>query len=261
MNYRQVEIRSNERVEFVTVRDDKHNRTHYLILSINESHTLDKSQTDRYINAQIEVNAKYLYGPLSSYIGRIVCKMGGKTISDYGVKISNGDVMVEVNELRGLHIGSFILNRIVIWAKTLEPERKIHQLKLVEQDATDSNNKLRRNNLYRKFGIKLVFNDPLTESSGKSAIDVHVKDLVEFTDREWSNIKVDNWIDGFGELNTEFHRIRDQLRQSRRRLAFYKRKSNRFDAKVGTVIKTLHNIINLPLFFIALLIGYLVAKI
>jgi hypothetical protein len=203
MSYRQVDIQSSEKVEVVTATDERHEQPHFLLLQITQSATIETTQEKRYLAGKIDIRASYLFGPLPKEIGRTVCHMGGETSLNDAVRLSNGDILVHINAMRGLNIASFMLNRIVRWAKCFEPERKVRPFRLVKHDATDINNKNRRNQLYRKFNMRVEFEDPVTEEVGLSAHDLTTGELLEFSDREWPNLTLNCWLDGFLALQRD----------------------------------------------------------
>lgn len=256
MSYRYVEVQSSDKVEVISVRDERHEQPHFLQLLITQSATVETTQETRYLAGKIDIRAIYLFGPLSQEIGKTVCHMGGETSLDDAVRISNGDILLHVIEMRGLNVASFMLNRIVRWAKSFEAERKVRPFKLVKQDATNIKNKARRNQLYRKFRMRLVFEDPATEEEGHSAYDLVIGELLEFSDREWTNISVNYWLDGFRALYGDQQKARERLRQNTRMLAYYRRRSDRFDVKVRTIQRALHDMVNWPLLIVTALVAY-----
>lgn len=256
MSHRYVEVQSSEKVEVISVRDERHEKPHFLQLLTTQSSTIVKTQEMRSLAGKIDIQAIYLFGPLSQEIGRTVCHMGGETSLDDSVRISNGDIRLNVMEMRGLHVASFMLNRIVRWAKCFEAERKVLPFKLVKHDATDISNKTRRNKLYRKFGMRLVFTDPATEEEGHSAYNLTIAELLEYSDREWTNISVNCWLEGFRALFGDHQKTRERLRQNTRMLSHYRRKSDRFEAKVRTIQSALYRIVNWPLLIFTAMVAY-----
>lgn len=252
---RHIELRSTDTVEVIQVRDDRHDQPHYLLLTTSRSETVEKTQATCCLAGKIDIHALYLFGPLSQEIGNLVCQMGGEISANSSARITNGDVLIRITPLRSLRIASFMLNRIVRWVKCFEPERTVRPLQLVKQDANEAN-RARRNQLYRRFGIPLVFKDPMTEQDGHSADGFCVGGLVEYTDGQWKNISVTRSLDGFKALYHDKQMIRRELSRSKRMLATYKRKSQRFEAKVRFIQHTLYKIINFPSVLLAAVVGY-----
>lgn len=256
MSYRYVDVQSSDKVEVITVRDERHEEPHFLLLLTVQSATVETTEVKRYLAGKFDIKAIYLFGPLSEEIGKTVCHMGGETSLNDGVSLSNGDILVHVTKMRGLNVASFMLNRVVRWAKCFEAERKVRPFKLVKHDATIQKNKDRRNQLYRKFGMRIVFEDPATEEEGHTAYDLLIAELLEFDDREWANISVNYWLDGFRALYGDHLIARRRLRESNRTLSRYRRKSERFDAKVRTIRNALAYIVNWPLVAATAVVGY-----
>lgn len=256
MSYRYVDVQSSEKVEVLTVRDERHEQPHFLLLLTAQSATVETTQVKRYLAGKFDLKAIYLFGPLSEEIGKTVCHMGGETSLNDAVRLSNGDILVHVRKMRGLNVASFMLNRVVRWAKCFEAERKVRPFKLVKHDATIQKNKDRRNQVYRKFGMRLAFEDPLTEEEGHSAYDLVIGELLEFGEREWTNISVNYWLDGFRALYEDHTNARRRLRESNRMLSRYRRKSERFDVKVRTMRNALSSIVNWPLVIFTAVVAY-----
>ncbi len=259
------EIQSSDKFEVISVADERHKTPHFLLLltkqsvsirTIQEEPEKEQKQEKRYLNGTIDIQARYLWGPLSQEIGNRVCHMGGKTSFNEGIRLSNGDILVEITKMHGLKVASFMLNRIVCWAKFFEAERKVQPFKLVPQDATNIDNRARRNQLYRKFGMRLVFDDPATEESGHSAHDLVVGELLTFSDREWANISVDNWLEGFRALESDRKKTRERLRESLQSLRYFKRRSKQFTVKAKMVRQALHHIVNWPLLVVTAVVAY-----
>jgi hypothetical protein len=61
-------------------------------------------------------------------------------------------------ELKGKHLSTYMMSRIVRWAKEHFPNAGVRQIILAEVDALE-NNKSRRNRLYEQIGYKFDFGD------------------------------------------------------------------------------------------------------
>lgn len=70
---------------------------------------------------------------------------------------TGGYVLIEPVRLRGAHLGTYLMNLVVSWAKQW-PETDVREIRLFSGDASD-NNRLRRNRFYEQFGISFAFDD------------------------------------------------------------------------------------------------------
>lgn len=71
--------------------------------------------------------------------------------------ITNGYFFIDPDELRGNMIGTFLLNRMVLWAKEHKGSM-LDKIELLNNQAEDDN-KDRRNRLYEQFGITFNYNE------------------------------------------------------------------------------------------------------
>lgn len=69
-----------------------------------------------------------------------------------------GYVLIEPTRLRGAHLGTYLMNLVVGWAKQW-PNADVREIRLLAGDAGDEN-RLRRNRFYEQFGIRFTFDDP-----------------------------------------------------------------------------------------------------
>jgi len=87
-----------------------------------------------------------------------------------GAKFNAGNEIVDIQiPVRGIHLGSLVLNQMIIWAKINFPNVKFRNLTLSSVDTQDENNGLRRNKLYSNLGYKL---------NGCSALGFIAKDMI-----------------------------------------------------------------------------------
>lgn len=171
MVYRRIEKRTS--IEKLKVVDSKFpDQPHYILLHITETFEQDVIDGKTMLAGDIELRADYFWGPLTSEVGELVSLMGGKSQSPTHVKISNGDVTIRIHALKGIGLGSYLFNRIVVWAKQFEPTRLIAPLHLTSGLDPDPQNTPRRNRLYEKFGIRLIFTDGIERGSSDPAMTI-----------------------------------------------------------------------------------------
>lgn len=242
----------SEKLELLDVKDSKYTNAHHqLLLKIRQNKTVHDvhRRVKRRISEQYEIEATYLAGPLNCATGSRVCKMGGGIDWDGSIRLTNGRVMVDPLELRGLSIGSYLLNRVVTWAKTLEPERRIQQLYLSEVDAVSIGNRTRRNRLYRKFGLRLEFLPDAPEAVGHSAYDMTIAELVNFSDTEWPNLRVSGRMPLMHDLLVDHHKLKTAFAKAERQAAFFRRRSIRYNQVFASTIRCLGVVFNGTIFF------------
>jgi hypothetical protein len=148
---------------------------------------------DRYTNntAKFNIEAWYVYGTINhSLIGKRVCHMGGELRNNNTVKLTNGSVMMNFEQLRGLHLGTYMFSKIVKWAKQFDPTCVINSITVAFIDAINEENKLRRNKFYENFGFEFEYHeiDGITNASGITK-PMNVSDLVDY--ENWPNIEND----------------------------------------------------------------------
>ncbi|WP_051972266.1 hypothetical protein [Massilia sp. 9096] len=90
---------------------------------------------------------------------------------------TGGYVLVEPVRLRGAHLGTYLMNLVVSWAKQW-PGTDVREIRLLAGDA-GNDNRLRRNRFYEQFGIKFDFDD--ASMSAGSSQPMKADNLVEVT--------------------------------------------------------------------------------
>jgi hypothetical protein len=76
-------------------------------------------------------------------------------VSLISADLSPGFVSLDLEGLKGLRIGTYLLNEIVCWAKQW-PDATVDPLLLSVQQATPDNRD-RRNRFYERFGVRFVY--------------------------------------------------------------------------------------------------------
>ena len=238
----------SENVEVITVKDARYEQPHYLLLHTRQS--ISKFRVaDECGDGKIELVATYLYGPSPQHIGHVVINFGGSTW-DGVVKIANGDIRVEIHDLKSLGIGSFMLNRVIRWAKEFPAHYRLKGLNLTLDDARTPEERDRRNKLYRRFGIRLVFADPLSEAQGTSEPNFTVGELIQFPNAHWKNVGADQWFNGFKAISAESRNAKERMALLRTKCARFKLELRRVDSTIGVVRTVFWNLINWPLLLV-----------
>jgi hypothetical protein len=255
MSTTRTETHSNERVEFISIQDSKFPTPHFLMLTTKEIGTALHVQSGRTVQGSIETRAVYFFGPLTGQAGQLVSVMAGEANWEGTLRVTNGAVDIRLPELRGIRLGGYLFNRIITWAKTFEPERRVVALKLSAAHAIDPANKTRRNLLYRKFGLRLIFVDGGLESEGHSDSQTLVSELKSFPLSEWPKISSDSWHNGFLQHSNANYKSQQLLRQYRREMKLYRHKFNSFEVKISALRQCFAGFLNWPLILMALVLG------
>lgn len=142
----------------------------------------------------------------------------------------------------------------------MNPEHTIVPISLFVGDAHNTDNKNRRNTLYRRFGIEFVYREVsgIANAEGVSDPKLTVHDLIEH--KSWDNIRTCCWLEGFHDLARAHHHVRAAARQSRREAMLYRKKAPKFEERVQTVARRLSYLINWPLAIITAIMGFAVGR-
>lgn len=220
-------VRDTVKVELVEVKDARYDKPHYLSLTTTCKST-DFFHDDgrlHWSSATIELDAVYFAGPASSVLGQRVCVMGGSTQHVDKVKLTNGGVVINVESLKGLHIGSLMFGRIVDWAKQFPGHWCIVPIGLSVIDARTPDAKQRRNRFYENFGIRFQYArcDGIDDAVGSSDPALTVAELVPRV--SWTNITMlGHW---GSALQAQLRRLDTpaaELRRARRLARVYQRR-------------------------------------
>lgn len=248
--------------EVLAVTDPHHASPHYLLVEWeSERHQSIRPAESRYLVSRIEVRAWYLYGPNVGRIGRLVTRMGGDLQWADNVRLTNGEVMIKLPELQGLHIGTYVFSRIVAWAKTLDQDIHIQPIRLAVGDARDERNRQRRNRFYENFGLRFAYHEKeeIPHAEGMSLASLQLRDLVPY--ENWPNIRPTHSLDAFKELAHAFRVNQQKLRQSYRLALYYRRKANRIDEILSRIARRSRSLLRLPVWTAIAFIGYQVGRI
>lgn len=122
-------------------------------------------------NNELNISATYISGSLHIPAKTAVVDWTSSFEAPFGqdlgfVDIGAGSRHINVRELQGIGLGSFLMALIIRWAKTL-PELPVATICLSADDAKTNDEKNRRNRFWRKLGFELILDQ--TESYGHSA--------------------------------------------------------------------------------------------
>jgi hypothetical protein len=249
--------RQESNFEILSVDDPKYEKPHHLLVETTiADYRAIRSGVGRFHTAKIDIRVYYLFGPNVVRIGDLVTHMGGEILHRGTVRITNGEVMVKLIELRSLHIGTYVFNRIVVWAKALDENLLIHPIRLSAVDAADEKSRDHRNKFYRNFGLHFNFREVngIADAEGSSLSTLTVQDLIAH--EHWPNIRKSHRLDGFRDLIDAFRKARRDQRESHRLYIINRRRADRFDEKVAVVTRYVHMSINIPLYTIVALLAF-----
>ncbi|BFG77839.1 hypothetical protein PTKU46_58720 [Paraburkholderia terrae] len=135
------------------VRDDKNDRYHILAMGTLESEGFGKERIDL-VTYVLDMDR---YGDFTAR--EEVCTMSARR--SFGLKLTNGFVVVEQESLRSLNIGSLCFNEIIKWAKRVAPDDTVIPIELLASHVHSYKpaNLERRHRFYRRFGLEFEFND------------------------------------------------------------------------------------------------------
>ena len=109
------------------------------------------------------------------------------SMSLLSAEAGSGTVFLELPELKGHRIGTYLMNEIVTWAKQW-PDANVVQVTLSTNQA-DEENKARRNRFYEQFNLRFDFSDDECREGRSQPI--LVKDLAQ----------TDAWKENISELS------------------------------------------------------------
>jgi hypothetical protein len=246
-----------EQLEMLRVEDPKFpGEPHFLVAHTRvQGSRYEGGEHARYY-AKFALQVEYFFGPLHRQVGERVSSMGGESSWNDSVRLSNDEVMIRCEALRGLGLGGFLFNRVVRWAKHADPQSKVVPLSLSAVDGENEINRARRNRLYRKFGLRLVFQSA-DEVAGRSASDMKIEELIEWPDQTWPHIRTSNWNQGWHALASQYQKTRRELRQSRRLARVFRLKANRIEGHIRTFMAYLRMVVNWPLVIVAGILGFI----
>lgn len=242
-------IKELSTVEFIVVDGRRPNEKHHLIIRSSSSNA----------SGAISIRVHYLFGPLTYLCGALICDMGAR-IGERSIQITNGEVMVKSVELRGQKIGSYIFNEIVSWVKQNgNEEASVSSLRLSRVDAEDPINKIRRDQLYRKFGLDLTFVNDTKESEGRASVQ-KISELKVFDRSEWPNIRIDSNLNGIREIQQKLYESEQALSSARKIARNHKRDLNRFKSHIAKICLCMRLVIWWPSLIICSFFGYIIGR-
>lgn len=203
--------------ETIKVTDEKRKATHFILIETTTTSTRLEVGEKCSSSGTIEVRATYLFGSQRDFVGKLVSEMGGNFPSyRTTVKLTNGGVQINSGDLRGIHIGSYMFNKIVAWAKEeVDSSYGVITISLSRTDA-EPDNLDRRNKFYENFGIRFVYRavDGIEKAEGSSDAALTVADLIARP--RLAGIEMQRRFEGLDRLGAEFDKLRSECRGSRR---------------------------------------------
>lgn len=220
--------------ELIKVKDKKKNKIHYLLIKYGSKFTELKSDgASQYLDCSLSITVYYAFGDNEKWIGHRVTNMGASIKGFHQTcKLTNGGVMVNVEELRGLHIGSYVFNKIVHWAKTHASGMRVEPITLSRIDASEDN-KLRRNSFYEHFGLKFNYRseDGIENAAGRS-FDTITTDDLKTIDR-FDGIISENPYHAFQSLAHHQHDTKFKLKENAKLIRSLRRETRKKERVVG----------------------------
>lgn len=245
------------RFELIQLADPKFSEPHIVSLETSQTSTtrIHDDGSLEWTSASIELTARYFIGPSPVAFGELVSVMGGSLQDDGSVRLTNGEVMVRLDQLRGLHIGSVLFARVVDWAKLFPPDRRIYPITVSVVDAMDEDNKIRRNTLYDRFGIKIPYRPRggIADAEGRSDPGLTVGDLIQHN--RWEGVELlHGWGPAAAALRRRYTLSRPKMNAARHTASFYRR---RYEARLG-VFRDALKLFHWWLILAAFVLGFLV---
>lgn len=119
-------------------------------------------------SGSIELSAYELDGRERQAV--FMASMGGSySFADQTYVLTGGTMMFNNSRHRGWHIGTYMQNEVVQWAKThIGQPGKIRPIRLVEDDARTKEDMTRRNRFYQQFGIRFIWSTDPTIKQGRA---------------------------------------------------------------------------------------------
>lgn len=248
-------IKEENLTRFIEVCDGT--RTHNLMMSLKGSYNFQEYEFGRiWESGHLDLRVHYLFGPYQRKIGDEIIHMEASINSD-AVLLSNGEIMLKCEELRGKGIASYAFNHLVSWVKqNAESTKKVKPLRLGPADAENEVNKKRRNTMYQKFGFRLEFVDD-NEGVGYAVVD-KLADVNLIDPSEWGKIKSDSQFKGFEKLSKELGTVREKYRADEARAKIFLKKWFRIRGIINTLGVYLRWIVNLPLMIAVGMVGLII---
>ena len=150
------------------------------------------------------------------------CRMNGSTPE---VNLTDFDFIID-GPLRGLGLGSWIMQQFVAWARTLPPDIGVKPIKVTEGDAVNPENRRRRDSLWAGIGFR--FSQELHRSDA-----LCVRDLQIPVSRR-SRLQVESL--RFGELSSRYTALQQQNRSLESSLTFQREWIRRTEARQWDVM-------------------------
>lgn len=238
--------------EIIQVKAGSYERTHAILIETKRENHLEHSGGLHYGRASIKVRAIYLAGD-ALRSGDPVGDMGGRMDSHgRSVKLTNGGVMIRDN-LRNLHIGSFMFNKIIAWAQEFDETYTIVPIGVVAADAMTEKEKGVRNKFYENAGLKFIWDEGKFGISGRTDPRLTVGDLKYR--KYWPNIERDYHLGAIEKTWRDLELAKDKIKGLKLANRYNRRKLNRFEGQLGIAMAFVNWPMYLVIFFVGLVAG------
>jgi len=180
---RKEDARHNYAWRLFRIRDDKRGMQHVLAVGTQESGNTGRERVDL-IAYLVDTDR---FGDWRA--GKEVCAMSARR--SFGLKLTNGFVVVERESLRSINIGSLCFNEIVKWARRVAPDDTVMPIELLASHVNSYKveNLARRHRFYSQFGLEFEFTNQGSHAlaSGQSK-PITGRDLVSHPMSKFPNI-------------------------------------------------------------------------
>jgi GNAT superfamily N-acetyltransferase len=189
---------------FFQITDAKRRRQHVLAVGVDETGSVGRERIDL---------VAYAMGTqrFDSWKDvELVCEMSAHR--EFGVKLTNGFVIIEQDELRSLNIGSLCFNEIVKWARRVAPADSVLPIELLASHELGygKNNFERRHRFYRRFGLTFDFVDDQPPLAHGSSRDMRAQDLKEILASAMGNVMEIDVLRATQKLAIERHAFQEE---------------------------------------------------
>jgi hypothetical protein len=184
----------------------------------------------------------------------LVCEMSARRT--FGVKLTDGFVIVEQDALRSLNIGSLCFNETVKWARRVAPNDQVHEINLLPGVEATSPNLQRRLRFYQRFGLAFDFAEktaPLLKGASREILARH---LIELPMDAFPNIVEIDLVCGIQKLAGEREKFADE--DARKRGILESRRSE--ESKLWRYARNTVQLLNWPALIGMFTLGAVIAR-
>ena len=235
--------------EIIQVKAGSYMRTHVILIETKRENHLEHTGGLHYGRASIQLRAIYLAGD-ALRSGDLVSDMGGRMDSfSRSVKLTNGGVMVRDN-LRNLHIGSFMFNKIIAWAQEFDQTYNIVPIGVIAADAKTEEDMGIRNKFYENAGLKFIWDEGQFGLQGRTDPSLTVRDLK--LRKYWPNIERDYQLAAIERIWRDLELAKDRAKVLRAANRYNRHRLNRFEGRLRIAL----SFVNWPMYVVLLVAGF-----